>query len=100
MMAVVVIERKEKEMKNKLIIVMAVLLMAAPLVSCKQSNRGSKSKVTASEKARFNHNRDEFNNKENKEIRAEELADKEAAETKKKVDEAQDKGEGQVNIKF
>lgn len=54
----------------------------------------------ADENARFKSNKKWFNSKERKRIRAKRLAEKEAAETKKKAEEAQDKGEGQFKIKF
>lgn len=54
----------------------------------------------ANENSKFKRNRDVFNNKANKAIRAQKRVDKEDAKTKKKTEEIQDKGEGQVNVKF
>lgn len=57
----------------------------------------------ANERAKFKRGQEIYDNKENKKIRAKELAEKEAAneeEIKKKFEEAHDKGEGQVKVKF
>lgn len=72
---------------------------AARIARKKQSSPSA----SVDENAMFKHSEEVFNNKENKTHRAKKRAEKEAVkvvEEQKKEDEAQDKGEGQVKVKF
>lgn len=93
---------------KKTMVIMCPLLFVMPtlifqLVGCGAMKKEPDPSVSAYENAEFKRKGDVFNSKENQEIRAKELADKEAeaeAEVKKKAEEAQDKGEGQVKVEF
>ena len=71
----------------------------------KENDSGSNMSVyeRVRENAKFKRSKDQFNSKTDKKIRTEKKAEKKAAEaveTKKKTEEAQDKGEGQFKVKF
>ena len=88
-------------MMCSLLFVMPVLILQ--LVGCGTMKKEPDPNVSAYENAEFKRDGDVFNSKENQEIRAERLAEEEAVETaeaKKKAEEAQDKGEGQVKMRF
>lgn len=97
-------------MRKKMMVIMCSLLLAMPVLSFakdKEEKKEPDPNVSAyehaNEKAKFKRTKDEFNSKANKKIRAKKLAEKkaaEAAEAKKKAEEAKDKGEGQVKVKF
>ena len=98
---------KGKDMKKSIMVMMCSLLFAMFVYSFAEEKNGPDPSVSAyehaNENAKFKRSRALFNNKENQEIRAQRLAEKEAkeaAEAKKKAEEAQDKGEGQVKVKF
>lgn len=80
-------------------IILCAVLLVISVLSFDEVKRESNCEQ-ANDNARFNCNKDLFNNEANKEIRAKRLAEKEAAEEKKKAEEAQDKGEGQFKVKF
>ncbi len=94
-------------MRKKIVVIMCALLLAMPVLSFSEKKNGPNPNASAyehaNENARFKRNGDVFNNKKNKAKRARKLAKKKAAaavEEKKKAEEAQDKGEGQVKLKF
>ena len=94
-------------MKKKIMVIVCSLLLAMPVLSFAQEkgepNPNASAYEHANENARFKRNEEVFNNKANKKIRAKRLTEKkaeEAAEAKKKAEEAQDKGEGQVKVRF
>lgn len=94
-------------MKKKIMVMMCSLWLAMAVISFAEEKNGPDLSVSAykyaNENAEFKRNRDFFNNKANKEIRAQRLAQKaaeEAEEKEKAEEEAQDKGEGQVKVMF
>ncbi len=94
-------------MRKKMMVIMCSLLFALPALSfASRENKGPDPSVSAyehaNENAKFKRNQNLFNKKAYKKMRAEKRAQKEAAkaEAKKKAEEAQDKGEGQVKLKF
>lgn len=94
-------------MRRKIAVIMCSLLFAMPVLGFAMGKREPDPDISAydyaNENARFKRSEDRFNSKANKKIRAKELAEKEAAEAaeaKKKAEEAQDKGEGQFKVKF
>jgi|GEM_PF-3103458 len=95
-------------MKKTTMVIMCSLLLVMPalilqLVGCGTMKKEPSPNVSAYENAEFKRNEDVFNSKENQEIRAKKLVEEEAikaAEAKKKAEEAQDKGEGQVKLEF
>ena len=100
-------ERKGKEMKKKMMVMMCSLWLAMAVISFAEEKTEPDPSVLgykyANENAEFKRSRDFFNNKANKEIRAQRLAQKESEEAEEKEkaeDEAQDKGEGQVKVRF
>lgn len=94
-------------MQKKTMVIICSLMLAMTVLSFakekKEPGRNLSANELVNEKAKFKRTRSLFNNKANKEIRAKRLAEKQAAEAeeaKKKVEEAQDKGEGQVKVQF
>ena len=85
-------------------VIICSLLLAMPALSFAEEKKAPGPNATAykyaDEKARFNRNRDSFNSKAHKEIRARKLAERKAKIAKKKEEAAQDKGEGQFKFKF
>jgi len=87
--------------------IMCSLLLVMPAMSFAEKGEASKPSVSAyehaNEKARFKRSGEVFNSKANKKIRAKKRADKKIVEAKKeakKDQDKQDKGEGQVKVKF
>lgn len=98
-------KHKTKFMVGSLLLSMAVLIV--PLVGCgivkKEPNLNASKFVSADENAEFKRDGAVYNNKANRKIRAkqaQELAEQEAADAKKKAEVKEDKGEGQVKVKF
>ena len=93
-----------KKMKKQIVVMLCSLLLSMPVLSFaneeKEPHPSASAYEHANENAKFKRDDVVFNNKANKAIRAKKLAKKEAAEAKKKVDEVQDKGEGQFKVKF
>lgn len=90
-----------------MMVMMCFLLLAMAVISFAEEKKGPDPSISAykyaNENAEFKRSRDFFNNKANKEIRAKKLAQKEseeAEENEKAQEEAQDKGEGQVKVRF
>jgi hypothetical protein len=94
-------------MRKKIAVIICSLLFAVPVPGFAMGKREAGSDMPAydhaDEKARFKRSEDQFNSEVNKNISAEKQAEKEAAEAaeaRKKAEEAQDKGEGQFKVKF
>lgn len=91
-------------MKKKIMVMVCSLLLAMPVLSFAGKKKEPTPNVSAyehaNENAKFKRDGKVFNNKTNKKIRAKKRAKKEAVEEKKEAEEAQDKGEGQVKVKF
>ncbi|MBF0385478.1 MAG: hypothetical protein HQL27_06360 [Candidatus Omnitrophica bacterium] len=94
-------------MKKKMMAIMFSLLFAMPVLGLAEGKNGPKPSESAykhaDENAKFQRNRAVFNNKKNKIKRAKKRVKKKSvveAEAKKKIEEAQDKGKGQVKLKF
>lgn len=87
---------------KKIMVIMCSLLLGMPVLSLAEEKKDLAPDVLmyaySNENAKFRHHRDLFNTKVDKGIRAQKLAEKKAA--KKKAQEAQDKGEGQISIRF
>lgn len=91
-----------KKLVNTLNVLFCAVLIFN-LVGCGIMKKEPNPKVSAAENAKFKRNSEEFNSLENQEFRAKKLAEEEAAEAaeaKNKEEESQDKGEGQVKVKF
>jgi len=94
-------------MKGKIAIFTCFLLVAMAGFSFSQEQEESRPDMSAyehaNENAKFKRTWSFFNNKANKEMRAKRLAEQEAeeaAKVKKKMEEDEDKGEGQFKMKF
>ena len=91
-------------MKKKIMVIMCFLLFTMPIFSFAKEKKEPNPSVSAyehaNENAKFKRDGGVFNNKAHKEIRAKKLAEKKAKKAKKKVEDAQEKGEGQVKVKF
>ena len=90
-------------MKNKIMIIVCSGLLAISALSFADDKQETAPQATAGElakeKATFNHNQDIYNDKANKNIRAEKLGDKKSkskARDKKKVQDEQEKKNGLV----
>ncbi len=91
-------------MGKKTWVIIGVLVLGVSILGFTKANKKGYSSLPVcdqiDENERFECERDQFNNKENTELRAERTAAKEAKKVKDKADAAQDKGEGQFKVKF
>jgi hypothetical protein len=90
-------------MKKKIMVMFCSLLLATSVLGFAQEKKlqhNLSEYEQASENAKIKKSLNVYNSRANKIIRAKELAEKKAEEEKKKVDDAQYKSEGQVNVKF
>ncbi len=97
-------EKKGEKMKKKMMIVMCSFFLGMPFLSFAEEKNGPNPSASAyehaNENAKFKRDGEVFNTKANKKIRAKKLTKKKKAQAKKKTEEAEDKGEGQVKVKF
>ena len=95
---------KGEEMRNKIILMMCFLLLATLAFTFAEKKKDRGPRMPAAEYAKeneaFKRNRAIFNNEANTEIRAKSLAEKASAEEKMRMEAIDDKGEGQVKVKF
>ncbi len=89
---------------NKSAVVLSSLALAMAVLGFtgekKEPDIGVLAYVHANKSTEFARNQYIFNHWANKEIRAKRLAETEAVEVKKQMEETKDKGEGQVKLKF
>ncbi len=91
-------------MNTQVWVIIGAVLLSTTVLSFAEEKTMPDQKIPrseqAKEKAKFKHSGEVFNNKAHKKSRAKKLARKKAAEEKKKLQESEDKGEGQVKVKF